>query len=105
MNVSKRKVTFDIDNLLLAIEKKRIDMGITLSEVSDQAGVAKSTLCRIRQRGKMNVDVLVNILAWLGQTDIGSYIVQCDTDATSREIPGQLSNDQWIGRRDDNLHL
>lgn len=68
---------FDSRLLAQALEQRRQELGPTTTwkEVAAQAGVPESSLTRLRKQGMSRRPVLVRLLEWLEQTDLGPYLV------------------------------
>jgi hypothetical protein len=71
------KASFDIEALYMRIDKQRRSKRLQWREVARQAQVHASLFSRMGlQSLAPNVDNLVRLLLWLGETDITAYIRQ-----------------------------
>ncbi len=61
-----QKGQFDADAFFDALEKTRINKKITWKKVADDAGVSASTLTRMAQGKRPDVDTLAALAAWAG---------------------------------------
>jgi transcriptional regulator with XRE-family HTH domain len=59
-----QKGQFDADAFFEALEKSRINKKITWKKVADDAGVSASTLTRMAQGKRPDVDTLAALAAW-----------------------------------------
>jgi transcriptional regulator with XRE-family HTH domain len=57
---------FDVDALQAAMDSERIARGLNWKDVSAQSGVSASTLTRITQGKRPDVDSLTALTHWLG---------------------------------------
>ena len=57
---------FDSKALYEALDRTRNDRGLTWSEVSAEIGVSVSTITNTRNGGRMEVDGMLAMVAWLG---------------------------------------
>lgn len=84
---------FDSHRLYIALNRARSSRGITWNKVATRAGVGPTSLnAFIRQfeqpgepKKAMAVENLVRLLDWMGQTDLGPYMV--DEDAYVPFVP------------------
>lgn len=65
---------FDPDALYVALDRKRRTARIKWRDVATEAGVSPSTLSRIGQDKRPDVDSLARLLLWLGDTNLAPYI-------------------------------
>lgn len=66
---------FNVPALYAALDKERTERGLQWRQVAAQAQVQASTLSRIGvQSMAPNLDGLVRLLVWLGDTDVGPFI-------------------------------
>lgn len=57
---------FDAEAFRAALDSQRLAMGMTWKEVADEAGVSASTLTRMAQGKRPDVDGLAALLRWSG---------------------------------------
>src|SRR2546427_12739057 len=57
---------FDAEGFHAALDSQRKALGMTWKEVADEAGVSASTLTRMAQGKRPDVDGLAALLAWSG---------------------------------------
>lgn len=57
---------FDAEALYLALDKKRESRDLSWREVAAEIGVSVSTITRTRTGGRMEVDGMLAMVAWLG---------------------------------------
>jgi transcriptional regulator with XRE-family HTH domain len=57
---------FDTEAFRAALDSQRLAMGMTWKEVADEAGVSASTLTRMAQGKRPDVDGLAALLRWSG---------------------------------------
>jgi transcriptional regulator with XRE-family HTH domain len=57
---------FDTEAFRAALDSQRVAMGMTWKEVADEAGVSASTLTRMAQGKRPDVDGLAALLRWSG---------------------------------------
>jgi transcriptional regulator with XRE-family HTH domain len=64
----KKRITaqFDVDALHAAMESERIARGLTWKDVSAESGVSASTLTRLSQGKRPDVDSLTALTQWMG---------------------------------------
>ena len=62
----KRKRSFDADAFYAALDGERLARGLTWKRVADESGVSASTLTRIAQGKRPDVDSLAALAAWSG---------------------------------------
>ena len=60
------KEGFDLDGFHAALNAQRAAKGLTWKDVADQSGVSASTLTRMSQGRRPDVDGLALLLAWSG---------------------------------------
>lgn len=61
-----RKGSFDADAFFAALDGERQARGLTWKKVADESGVSASTLTRISQGKRPDVDSLAALAAWSG---------------------------------------
>jgi transcriptional regulator with XRE-family HTH domain len=57
---------FDSKALYHALDTRRIERGLTWKEVALEIGVASATIARTKDGGRMEVDGMLAMVAWLG---------------------------------------
>ena len=57
---------FDSKALYRALDKQRVDRGMSWSEISEEIGVSASTMRRTKLGGRMEVDGMIAMVDWLG---------------------------------------
>ena len=57
---------FDSKALYAALETRRESRGLSWREVADEMGVSAATISRTREGGRMEVDGMLAMVAWLG---------------------------------------
>lgn len=62
----KEPVQFDVDALHAALDGERIARGLTWKDVSAECGVSASTLTRLSQGKRPDVDSLTALTHWIG---------------------------------------
>jgi transcriptional regulator with XRE-family HTH domain len=60
------KSYFDINKFYLDLNTERISRGLTWKKIAEQSGVSASTLTRMRQGKRLDVDSLSALLNWSG---------------------------------------
>ena len=88
---------FDAEGFYLALDAHRQARGIPWKRVADEAGVPPSTLTRMGQRRKPDVDSLAALAAWSG-IDVRKYYVahKEQPPETLAEISALLRADQKL---------
>jgi transcriptional regulator with XRE-family HTH domain len=61
-----QNVEFNVDALALAIDAVRGSKGMNWKDVAEEAGISASTISRILQGKKPDVDNLAKLLNWCG---------------------------------------
>ena len=64
---------FDSDSFFSALESTRLSRGLTWKKVADQSGVSASTLTRMAQGRRPDVDGLAALSSWSG-LDIDDFV-------------------------------
>lgn len=67
------KAELNVQALYAALDAKRNERGITWKEVAGEAGVNASTLARMAQGKRPDVDGLASLLEWLNM-DVKSFV-------------------------------
>lgn len=69
-----RTVRFDPEKLYLAVDQRRRELRLTRREVLRQVGErTPSSLTRLGQGAHPSADLLVRLMAWLGEHDVRNY--------------------------------
>ena len=58
---------FDAKALYAALDRQRTERGLTWQDVARETGVAAATLTRTREGGRLEVDGMLAMVAWLGR--------------------------------------
>ena len=58
---------FDAAALYEAVNKQRVDRGMTWDTLSKEIGVSTATMKRTQAGGRMEVDGMIAMVDWLGQ--------------------------------------
>jgi len=82
-----KKGTFDASAFFSALDAQRTARRINWKEVAAQSGVSASTLTRMAQGRRPDVDSLAALVAWAG-LNAGDYIRERDVE---RELPEPLA--------------
>ena len=61
-------IRFDARALYEALDAQRAARGLTWSDVARETGVAAATLKRTRDGGRLEVDGMLAMVAWLGRS-------------------------------------
>jgi hypothetical protein len=69
-------VTFDVEALYVALDKRRRADHRLWRDIAHEAGISASTFTRMGQGHHPSADNLVKALAWLGETDLKPYITE-----------------------------
>ena len=67
---------FDAEGFFAALDSHRIDREMTWRQVAKESGVSPSTLTRMAQGKRPDVDSLASLLAWSGESADGFIIVE-----------------------------
>ena len=59
---------FDARALYAALEAERAARGVTWAQIARETGVSASTITRTRRGGRMEVDGMLALVGWLGET-------------------------------------
>jgi transcriptional regulator with XRE-family HTH domain len=62
------KVSFDAERLYAILDSHRISRNLTWKQVAEQSGVSASTLTRMSQGRRPDVDTLAALLEWSGES-------------------------------------
>ena len=59
-------VRFDAKALFVAMDQQRLTRGLTWRQVAAETGVSEATIARTKTGGRMDVDGMLAMVAWLG---------------------------------------
>lgn len=71
--MDRTKGKFDADSFFSALDSTKVSRGLTWKQVADESGVSASTLTRMAQGRRPDVDGLAALSRWAG-LDIGIFI-------------------------------
>ena len=91
---------FDAEGFHAALDSQRKALGITWKEVADEAGVSASTLTRMAQGKRPDVDGLAALLTWSG-LQAETFIRHSGVEGEKKPAP--LAQITAILRADPNL--
>lgn len=74
------KGSFDNEKFYAALDSERMLRGLTWKQVAEESGVSASTLTRMAQGKRPDVDGLAALLAW-GRLQADSFMVSVETTA------------------------
>ena len=94
----RRERRFDADGFYSALDAERLSRQYTWRTVAEEAGVSASTLTRMAQGRRPDVDSLAALVAWSGIS--ADDFVQSDADRTE---PGALAKISTYLRSDPHL--
>ena len=94
------KGIFDAEGFFAALDDQRTLRGLTWKQVSDESDVSASTLTRMAQGRRPDVDSLAALLKWSGLSAADYIIDGADSEG---EVPSPLENIAAQFRRDKNL--
>jgi transcriptional regulator with XRE-family HTH domain len=80
---------FDADAFYAALDQTRAARKLTWKQVADQSGISASTLTRMAQGKRPDVDGLASLTAWSGLS-VDDY-VRTSEDAAPRETVAMIS--------------
>lgn len=83
--------SFDSDGFYAALNQTRATRGLTWKEVADEAGVSASTLTRMAQGKRPDVDGLASLVAWSGLS-ADDYIGRGSVAREGPETVAMISN-------------
>ena len=88
--------SLNVDNLYAALDAQRDSAGLNWSQVAEQAGVSPSTLSRLSQGKRPDVDSLAALCTWAGLDTDGFYDVEgtAGTAEPITEVIGFLRADE-----------
>lgn len=96
------KVSFDAERFYSVLDSHRIARRMTWKQVAQQSGVNASTLTRMAQKKRPDVDSLTSLLKWSGET-ADSFMLVSHPDADHLEGQNTLANVTAQFRADKNL--
>lgn len=79
------KGQFDVEAFYASLDSQRQSKRITWKQVAEQSGVSASTLTRIAQGRRPDVDSLAALLAWSGLK--ADSFIRCEEDITIESDP------------------
>lgn len=91
---------FDAEGFFAALDDQRASRGMTWKQVADESGVSASTLTRMAQGRRPDVDSLAALVKWSGLS-ADEFVV--DSDESEGEPSSPLANIAGQFRRDKNL--
>lgn len=80
-----RRGAFNAEAFYKALDLQRASLGVTWKDVSARAGVSASTLTRMKQGKRPDVDSMAALAAWAG-LDLDDYVVG-DDRGTAESLP------------------
>ena len=84
---------FDLDAFHSALDGQRIAKGLTWKDVAEQSGVSASTLVRIGQGRRPDVDGLALLLMWLG-VDFSQFVPRVGEPEPLAQVSANLRADR-----------
>ena len=87
------KTGFDVRGFHAALDAQRAAKGLTWKEVANQSGVSASTLTRMSQGRRPDVDGLALLLAWSG-LDATQFLPGANTPEPLAQIAANLRADR-----------
>jgi transcriptional regulator with XRE-family HTH domain len=94
------KGTFDAEGFFAALDDQRTLRGLTWKQVSGESEVCASTLTRMAQGRRPDVDSMAALLKWSGLS-ADDFII--DGDETEPELPSPVASIAAQFRRDKKL--
>lgn len=76
-------IVLDVEELYVALDRARRRAGLRWRDIARESGVSASTLTRIGQGKRPDVDGLFRLMVWLGTPNIGPYIGHVETQDNS----------------------
>lgn len=58
-----------------ALDKKRIELNMSWSDVASEIGVSVSTIRRMQEGGRMEIDGMLAMVGWLGLA-VESFVIE-----------------------------
>ena len=84
---------FDVAGFHAALDSQRVAKSMTWKDVAEQAGVSASTLTRMGQGKRLDVDGLALLLAWSG-LDAGKFLPQANEPEQLAQVAANLCADR-----------
>ena len=84
---------FDVGGFHAALDGQRVAKGLTWKDVAEQSGVSASTLTRMSQGKRPDVDGLALLLAWSG-LDATQFLPQANVPEPLAQITANLRADR-----------
>ena len=84
---------FDVAAFHAALDARRAAQGLTWKDVAEQAGVSASTLTRMSQGKRPDVDGLALLLAWSG-LDASAFLPSANSPEPLAQIAANLRADR-----------
>jgi len=92
------KGEFDIVGFHAALDAQRVAQELTWKQVAEQSGVSASTLTRMSQGRRPDVDGLALLLAWSG-LDASSFLPEANKPEPLAQIAANLRADRNLSPR------
>jgi hypothetical protein len=74
------RLHFDFALLLTTYEATCAVRGVDPGPQLDEIGVGRASLTRLRQGHALNTNNMSRMLHWMGDTDIGDYLLLCEEE-------------------------
>ena len=87
------KGEFDITGFHAALDAHRVAKGLNWKEVSEESGVSASTLTRMSQGRRPDIDGLALLLAWSG-LDASNFLPEANSPEPLAQITANLRADR-----------
>ena len=87
------KGEFDITGFHAALDAQRVAKGLNWKEVSEESGVSASTLTRMSQGRRPDIDGLALLLAWSG-LDASNFLPETNSPEPLAQIAANLRADR-----------
>lgn len=94
-----RRGSFNSDAFYASLDLRRAEDGLTWKDVAEIAGISASTLTRMKQGKRPDVDSMAALAAW-ARLDIDDYVSTADDDPSASEPLPKISA---LLRADPNL--
>lgn len=94
------KVNFDCERFYSALDSHRISRRMTWKQIAEQSGVSASTLTRMAQGRRPDVDSLASLMSWSGES-ADKFLLS--PDAASQPAADTLANVAAQFRADPSL--
>lgn len=89
------KGEFDITGFHAALDAQRVAKGLNWKEVSEESGVSASTLTRMSQGRRPDIDGLALLLAWSG-LDASNFLPGANSPEPLAQITANLRADRSL---------